>query len=335
MGDAVVLDHADGGSLAAVLARRGRLEPGEVVTTVAPLAQALAEAHAHGLVHGHVGLGSVLLSADGRPLLDDLGLAVLRDQGEALDPSGGLAGAADVWALGALAHELLTGEPYTPGVALGSTVPTPLARTVATAVAFDATSRPDAATFASSLLAACPALPVRGVPAAPPVGPALPAHRRPGRRVLLGTVAGLAVVLGVVATGWWWGRGAVERPARVQAVTAMTQVGAVRDRNGRSRTRSFRRSFLEGFAHRIGERLRVAADIGVDGARAEVGDAALLPVLRRRDDDVAAAQREAFPHMVSRAVGPRTYHPGGWAAGTTAADIAHLGVAARALADPP
>ena len=36
VGDAVVLDHADGGSLAAVLARRGRLEPGEVVTTVAP-----------------------------------------------------------------------------------------------------------------------------------------------------------------------------------------------------------------------------------------------------------------------------------------------------------
>ena len=220
VGDALVLDHADGGSLAAVLSRRGRLEPGEVVTTVAPLAQALAEAHAHGLVHGHVGLGSVLLTADGRPLLDDLGLAVLRDQGDALDPSGGLAGAADVWALGALAHELLTGEPYTPGAELGSTVPTPLARTVATAVAFDATSRPDAATFASSLLAACPPLPVRGVPAAPPAGPALPAHRRPGRRVLLGTVAGLAVVLGVVATGWWWGRGAVERPARVQAVAA-------------------------------------------------------------------------------------------------------------------
>jgi hypothetical protein len=122
---------------------------------------------------------------------------------------------------------------------------------------------------------------------------------------------------------------------RVQAVTAMTQVGSVRDRNGRSRTRSFRRSFLEGFAHRIGQRLRVAAEAGIDGARAEVGDAALLPVLRRRDDDVAAAQRAAFPHTVSRAVGPSTYHPGGWAAGTTAADVAHLGVAARALADPP
>ena len=218
VGDAVVLDHADGGPLESVLSRRGRLEPGEVVTTVAPLAQALAEAHAHGLVHGHLGLGSVLLTAAGRPLLDDLGLAVLRDLDDALDPSGGLGGSADVWALGALAHQLLTGEPYAPGSELGSTVPTALSRAVAAVVAFDPTSRPDAATFASSLLAACPALPVRGVPAAPAAGPALPAHRRPGRRVLLGTVTGLAVVLGVVATGWWWGRGAVEHPARVQAV---------------------------------------------------------------------------------------------------------------------
>ena len=238
VGDALVLDHADGGSLAAVLSRRGRLEPGEVVTTVAPLAQALAEAHAHGLVHGHLGLASVLLTADGRPLLDDLGLAVLRDLDDALDPSGGLGGSADVWALGALAHQLLTGEPYAPGTALGSTVPTPLARTVAAAVAFDATSRPDAATFASSLLASCPALPVRGVPAAPPASAAPLTRRRPGRRVLLGTVAGLAVVLGVVATGWLWGRAAVEHPARVQAVTGPDWV-AVLDHLDATRGQAF------------------------------------------------------------------------------------------------
>ncbi len=219
VGDVLVLDHADGGSLAAVLSRRGQLEPGEVVTTVAPLAQALAEAHAHGLVHGHLGLGSVLLTADGRPLLDDLGCAALRDLDDALDPSGGLGCSVDVWALGALAHQLLTGEPYAPGAVLGSTVPTPLARTVAAAVAFDATSRPDAATFASSLLAACPALPVRGVPAAPPAGAIPLARRHPHRRRLLGTVAGLAVAFGVVVAGWLWGRGSVEHPARVQAVT--------------------------------------------------------------------------------------------------------------------
>jgi serine/threonine protein kinase len=50
--DVLVLDHAAGGSLTTVLRRRGRLEPGEVVTAVAPLAEALGQAHAHGLVHG-------------------------------------------------------------------------------------------------------------------------------------------------------------------------------------------------------------------------------------------------------------------------------------------
>ena len=42
---ALVLDLLEGGSLAALLARRGRLRPGEVVTAVAPVAAALAHAH--------------------------------------------------------------------------------------------------------------------------------------------------------------------------------------------------------------------------------------------------------------------------------------------------
>ena len=42
---ALVLDLLAGGSLAALLARRGRLRPGEVVTAMAPVAAALAHAH--------------------------------------------------------------------------------------------------------------------------------------------------------------------------------------------------------------------------------------------------------------------------------------------------
>ncbi|HEY5076799.1 MAG TPA: protein kinase, partial [Acidimicrobiia bacterium] len=56
----LVLDYAEGGSLAAVLAARGRLSAGEVVTIGAPLAQALADVHARGLVHGDVTPGNVV-----------------------------------------------------------------------------------------------------------------------------------------------------------------------------------------------------------------------------------------------------------------------------------
>ncbi|MGH8894459.1 MAG: protein kinase domain-containing protein, partial [Actinomycetes bacterium] len=55
----LVLDLATGGSLARLLASR-RLSPGEVVTIAVPLAQALADVHSRGLVHGDVTPANVL-----------------------------------------------------------------------------------------------------------------------------------------------------------------------------------------------------------------------------------------------------------------------------------
>ncbi|TAL15904.1 MAG: serine/threonine protein kinase, partial [Frankiales bacterium] len=119
VGSVLVLDHAAGGSLAALLARRGALDPGEVVTIAAPLAQALAAAHARGLVHGDLTPANVLFTADGMPLLSDLGLARLAGQrlatvdgtAEYVDPAVAAGGepdaAADVWALAAVCHHLL------------------------------------------------------------------------------------------------------------------------------------------------------------------------------------------------------------------------------------
>ena len=76
-GDAVVLvlDLADGGSLADLLARRGRLTPGETITALAPIGAALAYAHDEGVVHGDVTSANVLFTAAGLPLLADLGVA--------------------------------------------------------------------------------------------------------------------------------------------------------------------------------------------------------------------------------------------------------------------
>src|SRR4051794_35870031 len=89
----LVLDLAVGGSLATLLSRRGSLDPAEVVTVAAPLAQALATAHACGLVHGDVTPSNILFTAEGMPLLADLGLARLA--GETLGSVDGTAGDVD------------------------------------------------------------------------------------------------------------------------------------------------------------------------------------------------------------------------------------------------
>jgi len=59
----LVLDYAEGGSLAAVLGVRGRLSAGEVVTIGAPLAQALSDIHARGLTHGDVTPGNIVFDS--------------------------------------------------------------------------------------------------------------------------------------------------------------------------------------------------------------------------------------------------------------------------------
>lgn len=87
------------------------------------------------------------------------------------------------------------------------------------------------------------------------------------------------------------------------------------------RSRSFRQSFLVGFAVRIGERLREAARATVDEAVVDHGDR-LLPVLAARDRAVEDARDEAFPQTTAR--GSRISDGAGWAAGRTAADLASL-----------
>ena len=119
----------------------------------------------------------------------------------------------------------------------------------------------------------------------------------------------------------------------VQAVAEMMRAGTVRDWSGTSRTRSFRRSFLEAFAQRIGHRLRAARDAGVTAASDEVGASRLLPVLTRRDNEVEETLRSAFPALISRR-SSRQFNAAGWAAGTTAAELAHLGPRAAALDAP-
>lgn len=109
----------------------------------------------------------------------------------------------------------------------------------------------------------------------------------------------------------------------VQATTQMTASGSRTDSDGRSRTRSFRQSFLVAFAIRIGRRLESAEDATVAVATETHGNA-LVPVLTSRVHAADEAIAELFPHVGRR--GAHATNPEGWMAGTLAADLASLSV---------
>jgi len=101
-------------------------------------------------------------------------------------------------------------------------------------------------------------------------------------------------------------------------------LSAAEGRVGRgSASRSFRRSFLLGYAHRIGERLQAARRRATAEAVAE-HEVDLLPVLRGRQAAVEQRVAELFPRV--RATRSRaSVDAGGWYAGREAAERADVG----------
>ena len=109
----------------------------------------------------------------------------------------------------------------------------------------------------------------------------------------------------------------------VQATTAMMQAGSRTDGYGRSRTRSFRQSFLTAYASRIGQRLAEATGTQTTKAATEPAGRNLLPVLAARSEAVDEAVAAMFPAMTHHVVGSVT-HREGWFSGLSAADRAAL-----------
>jgi len=109
----------------------------------------------------------------------------------------------------------------------------------------------------------------------------------------------------------------------VQATTAMTWAGSRVDGSGRSRTRSFRQSFLAAYASRIGQRLTDVTGQQTAKVAAEPTGRNLLPVLAARSEAVDEAMASMFPHVTDHKVGSATDREG-WFSGITAADQAAL-----------
>jgi hypothetical protein len=107
----------------------------------------------------------------------------------------------------------------------------------------------------------------------------------------------------------------------VQVAQALS--AAERPLGRRSASRSFRRAFLLGYAHRIGERLQAARQRATAEAEAE-HDVDLLPALRSRQAAVEQRVAELFPRV--RATRSRaSVDAGGWYAGREAAERADVG----------
>lgn len=105
----VATEHHEATALADLRRARAPISAPEALTLVIPIAQALAELHAHGLVHGAVGEATVAVRPDGRPVLLDQRAALL-GLGTPRTDVARLLGAVLAQMAGAELHELAGGD---------------------------------------------------------------------------------------------------------------------------------------------------------------------------------------------------------------------------------
>jgi serine/threonine protein kinase len=122
----IVMEYLEGRTLHQILNEDGTVPPEEVATIGAEVAQALAEAHDKGIVHRDVKPGNIMISRNGTAKVMDFGIAKAATAGN-LTQVGSILGTvaylspeqargepvdgrSDIYSLGALLYQMLTGN---------------------------------------------------------------------------------------------------------------------------------------------------------------------------------------------------------------------------------
>jgi hypothetical protein len=231
---ALIMELIEGESLNLRLARDGPLAPAAAASIGADVADALAEAHRHGIIHRDVKPSNILIDRDGRAHLADFGIAhSLAPAAERLTLTGTVVGTlaylspeqlagdkvrprSDLYGLGVVLFEMLTGRP--PFVAasllslaeeqLAGPPPLPgvdptLADITRACLSARPADRPPGASFVAAILRAATMRPAgrddetRAIPVLAPAGPAAEPWWRRVRPLAVG-VTGCFVILVLV-----------------------------------------------------------------------------------------------------------------------------------------